>query len=43
MQNDPTLKACTHHEGLFLYLVLAKANLALARRKVQGVEGLLVV
>ncbi|WP_448678313.1 hypothetical protein [Delftia acidovorans] len=43
MQNDPALKACTHHEGLFLYLVLAKANLALARRKVQDVENALVV
>jgi len=43
MKNDPALKACTHNEGLFLYLVLAKANLALARRKVQDVEGLLVV
>ncbi|MCG3780627.1 MULTISPECIES: hypothetical protein [Delftia] len=45
MQNDPALKARAHHEGLFLYLVLdkAKANLALARRKVQVVENALVV
>jgi len=33
------------HEGLFIYLVLdkAKANLALARRKVQSIEGVLEV
>lgn len=39
------LRPSTHHEGLFLYLVLdkTKANLALARRKVQDVEGVLVV
>jgi len=39
------LRPSTHHEGLFLYLVLdkAKANLALARRKVQDVENALVV
>lgn len=39
------LRPSTHHEGLFLYLVLdkAKANLALARRKVQDVEDVLVV
>ena len=39
------LRPSTHHEGLFLYLVLdkAKANLALARRKVQDVEDGLVV
>lgn len=45
MQNDPALKARAHREGLFLYLVLdkAKANLALARRNVQDVEGVLVV
>lgn len=45
MQNDPALKARARREGLFLYLVLdrAKANLALARRKVQDVEGVLVV
>jgi len=37
----PTAK----HKGLFIYLVLdkAKANLALARRKVQGVEDALTV
>lgn len=37
----PTAK----HEGLFIYLVLdkAKANLALARRKVQNVDESLVV
>lgn len=37
----PTAK----HEGLFIYLVLdkAKANLALARRKVQGVDVSLTV
>lgn len=37
----PTVK----HEGLFIYLVLdkAKANLALARRKVQGIEDNLAV
>ena len=45
MKNDPALKARAHREGLFLSLVLdkAKAHLALARRKVQGVEGVLVV
>ncbi|WP_333905347.1 hypothetical protein [Delftia acidovorans] len=45
MQNDPALKARAHREGLFLYMVLdkAKAHLALARRKVQDVEGVLVV
>ena len=34
------LRPSTHHEGLFLYLVLdkTKANLALARRKVADVE-----
>ena len=34
------LRPSTHHEGLFLYLVLDrnKSNLALARRKVQDVE-----
>lgn len=39
------LRPSTHHEGLFLYLVLdkAKANLALARRKVQDVEDVLAV
>lgn len=39
------LRPSTHHEGLFLYLVLdkTKANLALARRKVQDVENALVV
>lgn len=39
------LRPSTHHEGLFLYLVLdkAKANLALARRKVQDVENALVI
>lgn len=37
------LRPSTHHEGLFLYLVLDKANLALARRKVQDVENALVV
>ena len=43
MQNDPALKARAHREGLFHYLVLDKANLALARRKVQDVENALVV
>ncbi|MGU4174094.1 hypothetical protein [Delftia acidovorans] len=45
MKNDPALKARAHREGLFLSLVLdkAKAHLALARRKVQDVEGVLVV
>lgn len=39
------LRPSSHHEGLFLYLVLdkSKANLALARRKVQDVEDQLVV
>ena len=39
------LRPSTHHEGLFLYLVLdkTKANVALARRKVQDVENALVV
>ncbi len=35
------LRPSIHHEGLFIYLVLEKSrsNLALARRKVQDVEG----
>ncbi|WP_280191931.1 hypothetical protein [Delftia sp. PS-11] len=39
------LRPSTHHVGLFIYLVLDKhrANLALARRKVQDIEGELVV
>lgn len=39
------LRPSTHHDGLFIYLVLDKgrANLALARRKVQDVEGALAV
>ncbi|MGB2140426.1 MAG: roadblock/LC7 domain-containing protein, partial [Psychrobacter sp.] len=39
------IRPSAHNEGLFLYLVLdkAKSNLALARRKVQGIEGKLEV
>ena len=39
------IRPTTKHEGLFIYLVLdkAKANLALARRKVQSVEDALAV
>ena len=39
------IRPASKHEGLFLYLVLdkAKSNLALARRKVQGIEGKLEV
>ena len=39
------IRPSVHNEGLFLYLVLdkAKSNLALARRKVQGIEGKLEV
>ncbi|MGM8870435.1 roadblock/LC7 domain-containing protein [Psychrobacter sp. 2Y5] len=39
------IRPAAQHEGLFLYLVLdkAKSNLALARRKVQGIEAKLEV
>lgn len=39
------LRPSSHHDGLFIYLVLdrSRANLALARRKVQDVEGALAV
>ncbi len=39
------IRPTSKHEGLFIYLVLdkAKANLALARRKVMSVEGNLTV
>ena len=39
------IRPSAHNEGLFLYLVLdkAKSNLALARRKVHGIEGKLEV
>ena len=39
------IRPSARNEGLFIYLVLdkAKANLALARRKVQGIESALTV
>ncbi|MGP4964705.1 MULTISPECIES: hypothetical protein [Psychrobacter] len=39
------IRPSAHNEGLFLYLVLdkAKSNLALARRKAQGIEAKLEV
>lgn len=39
------IRPTSKHEGLFIYLVLdkAKANLALARRKVQSIEDALTV
>jgi len=39
------IRPTTKHEGLFIYLVLdkSKANLALARRKVQSIENNLEV
>ena len=39
------IRPTEHHDGLFIYLVLdkAKANLALARRKVQSIESTLEV